>query len=154
MMNGQVVAGFGLLFVLTALAGSAQPRLTRFEFAEDHMGTRFRIVCYSGDEATASSAKRRAFQRIAELNDILSDYQPTSELMRLCQKAGGPPILVSPDLFAVLKNAERISKLTDGAFDVTIGPMVRLWRRSRRTRELPLPERIAEAKPLVDYRLV
>jgi thiamine biosynthesis lipoprotein len=154
MMNGRVGAGFGLLFVLTALAGSAQPALIRFEFAEDHMGTRFRIVCFSRDEATATSAKRRAFQRIAELNDILSDYQPTSELMRLCQKAGGPPIPVSRDLFTVLENAERISKLTDGAFDATVGPMVRLWRRSRRTRELPLPERIAEAKPLVDYRLV
>lgn len=150
----RVGAGLGLIFVLTAMADSAQPAPSRFEFAEDHMGTRFRIVCYCSDETTAQFAKRQAFQRIAELNDILSDYQPTSELMRLCQKAGGPPVNVSSELFTVLKQAEQISKLTEGAFDVTVGPMVRLWRRARRTREMPLPERIAEAKLLVDYRLV
>jgi thiamine biosynthesis lipoprotein len=74
--------------------------------------------------------------------------------MRLCRNAGGPPIAVSSDLFAVLKRADEISQLTDGAFDVTIGPVVRLWRRARRTRELPTPERIAEARSLADYRFL
>jgi thiamine biosynthesis lipoprotein len=118
------------------------------------MGTRFRLVLYAENEAAAQAAQRAAFRRIAELNLILSDYLPTSELMLLCQKAGGPAVAVGPDLFAVLKRAQEIARITDGAFDVTVGPVVRLWRRARRIRELPAAERIAEARALVDYRLL
>ena len=62
----------------------------RFEFTEPHMGTRFRIILYAADEAAARRASAAAFRRVAELNGSMSDYQSTSELMRLCAKAGGP----------------------------------------------------------------
>jgi thiamine biosynthesis lipoprotein len=74
--------------------------------------------------------------------------------MQLCAKSGGPPVPVSPDLFAVLARAQDVSRLTDGAFDATVGPVVRLWRRARRTRELPPAEQLAAARALVDYRLM
>jgi thiamine biosynthesis lipoprotein len=118
------------------------------------MGTTFRIVLYAKDETTAKKAAKAAFARVAELNAIMSDYQPTSELMKLCERAGGPAVEVSPDLFAILQKSEEISKLTDGALDVSISPVVRLWRKARRSRELPKAEDIKKALALVDYRNV
>src|SRR5260370_23160831 len=120
-----------LLILLCGLAGVnalQPPALQRYVFTEPHMGTTFRIILYAPDEAAAKKAARAPFARIAELNAIMSDYQPTSELMRLCQKAGGPPVEVTVDLFAILKKSEEFAKLTDDAFDVSISPVVRLWR--------------------------
>jgi thiamine biosynthesis lipoprotein len=74
--------------------------------------------------------------------------------MRLCQKAGGEPVRVSEDLFAVLSKAEEVSRLSGGAFDVTVGPVVRLWRRARRTRQFPDAEKLAQARALVGYQKV
>jgi thiamine biosynthesis lipoprotein len=125
------------------------PTPTRFEFAETHMGTEFKIVLYTDDASLARSASRAALDRIAALDATLSDYQPESELMRLCGKAGGPPVAVSADLFDVLDRSRVMFERSDGAFDVTVGPVVRLWRRARRDRKMPDPGRLAEARALV-----
>jgi thiamine biosynthesis lipoprotein len=143
------------LLTLSALANRAtDPALARFEFSEPHMGTLYRIVLYAPDEATAQKASRAAFKRVADLDAIMSDYRPTSELMRLCEKAGGDPVPVSTDLFTVLSRAQEVSRLSDGAFDVTVGPVVRLWRQARKTRKLPDPEKLAKALQLVGYQNV
>src|SRR5579862_3625475 len=121
------------LFLLTGLGSLPdfdQLQLQRFEFAQVHMGTQFRIVLYAPDEATAKKASDAAFARIAELDNIMSDYKPASELMQLCKKAGGDPVAVSEDLFSAIARALEISRLTGGAFDITVGPVVRLWRRA------------------------
>ena len=154
-MQRQLV--FILLILLCGLANvnALQPAaLKRYEFSEPHMGTTFRIVFYAADEATAKKAAKAAFKRVAELNAIMSDYQPTSELTRLCEKAGGAPVEVSADLFEVLKRSEEFAKLTDGAFDISISPVVRLWRKARRTGELPKADAIKKALQLVDYRKI
>ena len=72
------------------------------------MGAQFKIVLYSTDEATARRASRAAFDRIAALDAILSDYEPESELSRLLRSAGGPPVPVSADLFDVLDASRRM----------------------------------------------
>jgi thiamine biosynthesis lipoprotein len=143
----------GLLaaFAGLALTRAAEPRLTRCSFTEVHMGTRFRIVLYAPDEAAARLAARAAFRRAAELDNIMSDYKPDSELMRLCGQAGGPPVRVSEDLFAILYRSQDVARRSHGAFDVTVGPLVRLWRRARRTRRLPDRKEIEKALKLVGY---
>jgi len=115
------------------------------------MGTRFKIIVYAHDESVAKSAVKAAFQRIADLDDIMSDYRSTSELMRLCQKAGGEPVRVSEDLFRVLERSQEVAKISDGAFDVTVGPIIRLWRKARRTHDLPDQRQLAQARELVGY---
>ncbi len=85
------------------------------------MGTLVRITIYSKD----ASPMRAAFDRIRDLDEELSDYKPESELNRLCRSRR---MRVSDDLFRVLEAAEKLSRLTDGAFDVTIGPVTHLWR--------------------------
>ena len=128
-----------------------EPSLARFTFTEPHMGTRFKIILYAPNEASANRAGKAAFERIAALDGIMSDYRPTSELMQLCQKAGKGPVRVSEPLFTVLARAQEVSRLSDGAFDVTVGPVVRLWRRARKSEQLPEPEKLAQARALVGY---
>jgi thiamine biosynthesis lipoprotein len=139
------------LAALATPAATADPTLTRFEYTEPHMGTKFQMIVYAGDEKTARAATAAAFARVAELDVIMSDYRPTSELMWLCDRAGGNPVKVSDELFTVLAKAQEVSKLSDGAFDVTVGPVVRLWRLARRTQRLPDPEDLKTALLLVSY---
>ncbi len=145
---------FALLAAFPLVGAAGPPPAQRFAYEDRHMGTRFQLLFYARDAATARRAAREAFARIAALNAIMSDYQPTSELMRLCAQAGGPPVKVSDDLFAVLKRSEEVSARSEGAFDVTVGPVVRLWRRSRRTGLLPNAEKLAAARSLVGYKNV
>jgi thiamine biosynthesis lipoprotein len=118
------------------------------------MGTHCRIVLYAPSEGGARKAATAAFARIAELDRMMTDYDPHSELMSLCQKSGGPPVLVSEDLFLVLARAQEVSRRSEGAFDVTVGPVVHLWRRARRTGLMPDPAQLTEARALVGYQLV
>jgi thiamine biosynthesis lipoprotein len=143
-----------VVLVPAAAAHAAEPALSRYSFTEPHMGTRFKIIVYAPDEATVERAVRAAFARVAELDGIMSDYKPASELMRLCTKSGGDPVPVSDDLWTVLERAQEVAKRSGGAFDVTVGPIVRLWRLARRTKELPDKEDLERAKALVGYEKV
>lgn len=138
---------------LLSLSLSAGPELKRFEAVEPHMGTMFAIVVYAPDKKTAEACFGAAFCRVAELNEMLSDYEPESELSLL--SASSPtetPIAVSEDLFRVLDEAKRLSVRSNGAFDVTVGPLTKLWRRARRRKQLPDERRLAEARAAVGYQ--
>lgn len=137
---------------LCAQTASAQG-LQRYEFAEPKMGTTFRIVLYAAEQAKAAAAAQVAFERIDELNLIFSDYREDSEVSRLSQLAGSKQkIPVSSELWEALKFSKMLSKKTGGAFDVTIGPLSKLWRRAFRQMEFPEKAKIAAAKDLVDFR--
>ncbi len=140
-----------LLIAVTTSVIAREPALIRYEFSQAHMGTLFRIVLYAPDAATASTASNAAFDRIAKLDDTMSDYRPSSELRSLCRAAGGPPVRVSEDLYRVLAASQELTRRTDGAFDITIGPVVQLWRRARRRHELPNAQRLARARMLVGF---
>lgn len=124
----------------------------RIEAFEPHMGTMFRIVLYADDAERANHAIRAAFDRVADLDNKLSDYKPDSELNTACRVAVGRVVTISADLATVLQASQALSEATDGAFDVTVGPLIRLWRRARQTRVLPSPEALAEARRLSGYR--
>jgi FAD:protein FMN transferase len=153
---GATGAGLRLMLSIVGLVALAPSggqvsaeRLLRFEFEETQMASPFKIVLYSTGESSARQACRAAYDRIAALNRVLSDYDPESELSRLSQSAGGSPVPVSPDLFEILVRSKQIYERSGGAFDVTIAPVGRLWRRARRDRRLPEPARLAEARKLV-----
>lgn len=142
-----------LLFLLSAqsVLQAQTARLHRYQYSQMLMGVQVTITLYAPDRATAERACTAAFERIADLEQIMSDYRVDSELMRLCAQAGGPPVRVSEPLFTVLKRAQELSRRTDGAFDVTVGPFVQLWRRARRTGQFPTPAELEEAKQHVGY---
>lgn len=143
---------FGLC--LSAI-NAPEPELTRFEFSQRLMGISFDVSVYAPNEAAANAAVEAAYGRVRQLNAIFSDYEPESELNRLCKTAGkGQAIPVSRELFEILETSVALSEKTDGAFDVTIGPVVRLWRKARRTKKLPTSEEIKAAQSLVGYRMM
>jgi thiamine biosynthesis lipoprotein len=119
------------------------------------MGTVFRIVLYAVSDSVAQQASRAAFQRIDQLNDILSDYKEDSELSRLSATAGSQqPVKVSDELWQVLVLSQQAARLSSGAFDITVGPLVQLWRRSRRQSLLPTEEALRKARQSVGYKYI
>jgi thiamine biosynthesis lipoprotein len=139
--------------LLPLLVPVEPPALARYEFAETHMGMPFRLTLYAADEATANAAAAAAFRRIAELDQCFSDYHPQSELSRLSATAGsGQAVPVSQPLWDVLSRSQALSRQSGGAFDVTVGPLVRLWRRARRMKELPDEERLTAARQAMGYQ--
>jgi thiamine biosynthesis lipoprotein len=126
--------------------------LQKYQFKHPAMGTLFLITLFAMDEGHASSAAKASFDRIDALEDVMSDYQADSELMRLCDQPAGTPVHVSKDLFDVMEHAQKISRASGGAFDVTIGPYVRLWRFARKRKVLASAEEMAAAVPAVGFK--
>jgi FAD:protein FMN transferase len=135
-----------LLFASLALVHAADLQL--FEAVEPHMGTLFRIKLYAADAQQATTAFSAAFNRVQELDAILSDYKPDSELNQISQS----PIRVSEDLFRVLAASQKLAEETGGAFDVTLGPIIRLWREARKLNRVPYSEALREAGSRCGYR--
>ncbi len=163
-IRARAALAFALVMVLALACTSTLPRLAaenppsrseRFTFSQIEMGTKFTLTFYAEDVEAANTASAAAFARIGELNALLSDYDEASELSRL--SASSPhktPVPVSDELWTVLTHAQRLARQTDGAFDVTVGPVVRLWRRARRQRELPESERLAQELAAVGFENV
>ena len=150
-----------MLILLLALLGWAAPgesahqeEAQRYTYTQIHMGMAVRIVLYADREEDAQEAARAAFDRIAALDRTLSHYRADSELSRLNEQAGGSPIAVSDDLFNVLEHALAISDSSDGAFDVTAGPFVSLWRSSAEQGTLPTEDALEQARARVGWKRV
>ncbi|MEM7227544.1 MAG: FAD:protein FMN transferase [Planctomycetota bacterium] len=118
------------------------------------MGSRTEITVYAPDEATAFRGTRAAFDRLRELEDVMTDYREDSELMRLCAEQSGTPVEVSDDLWRVLKAADAMARSTDGRFDHTVGPIVQLWRRASTTSIRPDEEAWRDAFQSVGWHRV
>src|SRR5438093_12650870 len=114
--------------------------LTRYEFEEPYMGTKVRIIFYATSPTQAARGRAAAFAVMKEVDDLMSDYKPDSELSRLSRASGQGPRPVSQPLFDVLQASIRTAELSEGAFDITIGPLIQLWRRSRKELKLPTAE--------------
>jgi FAD:protein FMN transferase len=132
---------------------SELPAQARHEYSEVHMGMPVRIVVYAPSDSAARFAVRSAFQRIAELDADLNDYRADSELRRIEQGAG-QWVTVKATTLHVLGRALEIARLSDGAFDPSVGPVVRLWRQARVTKQLPDPDELAKARRLVGHQHV
>jgi len=149
------IAGSWLLLRLMLPSSVAAPpsaALTRFTYTQYHMGVDARLVVYAPDQPAAEGACAAAFARIAALDSMMSDYRRDSELTRLSGRAGGPPVRVSSDLFHVLRRAQEVACRSGGAFDVTVAPLIALWRKARKTGVLPTPAEIERARRLVGWR--
>jgi thiamine biosynthesis lipoprotein len=158
-----------LLASLAASAGgalAADEPLHRYSRREVHMGVDFEVVVYAADEQHAARAIDAAMARVAALDKALSDYDPESELSRLSATANVsdpaatkvpptfPAVRLSDDLWTVLNFSQRVSEQSSGAFDVTIGPLTKLWRRARRQKALPERELFEPAKAAVGYQFL
>lgn len=111
------------------------------------MGSPFNLIFYAGDSAMAAQLAKASYHLVDSLNAIFSDYMEKSELSRLSRTAGsGQTVAVSPLLYEVLLSSKKAAQKSKGAFDVTIGPLSRLWRHARREKIFPVPEAVVAAK--------
>lgn len=118
----------------------------RYSFTQPKMGTLFTIILYAENGTIAEGAAAAAFAKIDSLNQILSDYIPESEINRLSQRSGSDEwVPVSDDLFQVLRLSGELSNTSGNAFDISLGPLIKLWRRAVRQQKLPATVKIREA---------
>lgn len=119
------------------------------------MGSPFTITMYCSDSVQAALSARAAFEKAETLNEILSDYIDSSEINRLSRTAGeGRYVPVSAPLFAILQRALEAGRLSGGAYDISVGPLMGLWRDARKTKIFPDDNSLQKARGLTDYRFI
>jgi thiamine biosynthesis lipoprotein len=129
-------------------AGHAAPSGTRREYRY-LMGTQVAVAVFADDGGAAID---EAFGAMAEVDRLMSNYRDDSELSLINRTAGGRPVPASDPMFSVLAAAQEVSARSGGAFDVTVGPLVRLWGFHDKTPHLPTSAELAAVRPLVDSR--
>lgn len=126
-----------------------------YELQFPSMGTLVTIQAFATDNQPIEQTLKAAQQEVERLVDIMSDYDPDSELSKLNGSAGsGEWIKVSPELWEILEASDRWHHLSDGAFDASLGSLTRLWRKARRQKTIPKPTEIEAALALCGWHHV
>jgi len=115
------------------------------------MGTFSRVVVIAKNERSARACINAAFEVQERIESLMSYHREDSELNRVNRLAAEKAVPVNPMTFEVLREAVRFSRLSEGAFDVTVGPLVDLWREAGQTNVPPSEEALAEARRKVGY---
>ena len=118
------------------------------------MGTMFSVVLYGTDRATLEAAAGAAFAEVHRLDRMLSNYEPASEWSEVNRSASRGPVKVSPELFQLLSLCMTYSRQSDGAFDITVGPLMKVWGFFKGEGRLPRAEEVTDALSRVGYRHV
>lgn len=149
------IAVLSLVLLSLRISGfAAADSHQRYEFQQLHMGTVFKIVLYAPDSSKANEAVRDTFARIEELERILSSHREDSELRQVSMNAYRSPQVLSRDLYSVLEMSLRFSRLSQGAFDITVRPFLQLWRRARDEGRLPDEATVERERRRVGYQLL
>lgn len=120
--------------------------LLRFQETFPQMGVEFEVIFYAKDKPAGQLAMEAVKSHLAHLNGLLSDYDTESELSRLSRRSPTEqPIGVSQNLWEVLAASKEVETLSGGSFDITVGPLTKLWRSSRRRKEPPTSEYLEKA---------
>lgn len=137
-----------------SLALAAPGDLLRLEKSDEAMGSTFSVVLYGNDSPKLEAAAAAAFEEVQQLDRMLSNYLPASEWSRVNREAGYRPVAVSAELFQLLSECIDYSRQSDGAFDITVGPLMKVWGFYRGEGLLPRPAEVAKALHRVGYRHV
>lgn len=130
----------------------APPELLRVERSMDAMGTTYTVVAYGADRYALEEAVDSAMEEATRLDHLLSNYRPESEWSQVNQKAGSGAVEVSGELFALLQYCYDVSSKSDGAFDITVGPLMRVWGFYKGSGKIPHRAEIRTALERVGYR--
>ena len=142
---------FIVFFVCLVFVGNAQ--MSRFSFTESKMGAPFTIIFYSNDSIQAASIAKRCFALVDSFNFIFSDYIDSSELSKLSKSAGlnSLPVSLSPAMYDILIQSKKAFELSEGAFDITMGPLSKLWRKARRQHQFPADSTVKRIRNLIGF---
>ncbi len=144
---------FAVAMAVLALAGGcSRPRSV--QKTEAIMGTDITITVVAKSEEEGAAAIDAGMAELRRLDAMMSLYKDTSEITQVNLAAGKHPVKVSPEMMEVVEDARKISDLSGGVFDVTVGPLVVLWQMKLKEGTVPSDKEIARIKPLVNYRNV
>jgi thiamine biosynthesis lipoprotein len=149
------LAAAGLLAAALARGAAATPPLlVRHEASRMSMGSAYAIVAYAGDARALPGIVESAFDEVDRIDRLMSHYKPDSPLSRLNRDAGGGSVTVEAELFAFVERSLRYSRESDGAFDITVGPLMKTWGFFRGEGRLPSDAELSEVKRRIGYRHV
>lgn len=118
------------------------------------MGTNFTVHLYAADARQAEAYFELAFAEIERIEQTLSNYRPSSELSRINREAGQRPVTTDPETFALLRRSLDYGRWSEGAFDITVGPLLRAWGFFRGAGSYPTDAELAKARAAVGWRNV
>ena len=162
-MSKHFAVGLLVAALAASLDGSAATRGEfRFEparaelFSESRpaMGTTFEVHLYAADRARAVELFEAAFEEIERVEAALSNYRPTSELSRINAQAGGGAVVTDPEVFALVARAFDYSRRSEGAFDITVGRLMKAWGFFRGAGRFPSDEELSRARAQTGWRRV
>jgi thiamine biosynthesis lipoprotein len=137
-----------------AETGSGPSELLRLDENFDAMGATFSIALYGHDRAEMEAAIDAAFAEVARLDAELSNYRVDSEWSKLNRRAADEPVGVSEELFQLLSSCMAYSRESEGAFDIAVGPLMKLWGFYKGFGSLPSPAEVEAVLPKVGSRHV
>ena len=141
-----------IALLLPMMAVGLQAQEKRFSFTQPKMGSPFTIVLYAPDSAAAVSIAQRSFDLVDSLVNIFSDYIDSSELNRLCARAGSKQYFTcSAPLFDILWQSKYAYEQSSGSFDITLGPVTRLWRKARKEKVFPADSLVQKQRALTGF---
>ena len=137
-----------------AETGSGPTELPRLDEHFDAMGATFSIALYGHDRAEMEAAIDAAFAEAARLDAMLSHYRVDSEWSAMNRRAAHEPVRVAEELFQLLSSCMAYSRESEGAFDIAVGPLLKLWGFYKGFGSLPSAAEVEAVLPKVGYRHV
>ena len=151
------ILGSVLLVLVALLVGCAglptQSEPVVVKRAQMQMGTLVKITAVARSESVAQTAATAGFAEIRRLEELLSTWIPTSELSRVNASAGVMPVHVSSETLTVVQRAIQVAEMTDGGFNIAIGPAVDAWSVIE-SRRIPTESELEALRPLLDLKAV
>ena len=153
-INVLVLCLLGALVAAAAAAQANRPETLRLEKSADAMGSTYSIALYGDDRVRMEAAVDAALDEVRRLDDMLSNYKPDSEWSQMNRRAAEAPVPVSPELFQLLSDCLEYSRESEGAFDISVGPLMKVWGFYKGSGHLPHRPEILAALTRVGYRHV
>jgi thiamine biosynthesis lipoprotein len=133
-------------------AASDGPELLRLDKSADAMGSTYSVELYGTDRVQMEAAADAALDEARRLDELLSNYKPESEWSQVNQHAAEKPMRISPELFQLLSACVEYSRESEGAFDISVGPLMKVWGFYKGTGHLPHRAEVTAAMTKVGYR--
>jgi len=141
-----------VLFLLQAATAAVKTDLLRLEASAEAMGSVYSVVLYDEDRNKMEAAADDAFGEARRLDALLSNYRPESEWSKINREAAEHPVAVSKELFDLLSASVEYSRTSEGAFDITVGPLMKVWGFYKGTGHLPQLGEVKHALAQLGYK--
>ncbi|MBI1765751.1 MAG: FAD:protein FMN transferase, partial [Acidobacteria bacterium] len=140
------------LAIFASLPITNARELIRYEDSRVSMASTYTIVVYGRDTQTSRLAVNAAFDEVDRLDRLMSHYKPASPLSRLNREAAQQSVKTEAELFDFLTECLRYSRASDGAFDITVGALMKAWGFFRGEGRMPSDAELAIARARTGYQ--